>query len=257
MTSYYTQLKKKLGIGQQDNNESDSDDRVMNQKGFRTFMKKRRNKYFKMKNREYFNKVKNKKQVPLNMRTLENFNIKIQALDIEQNPYVQITPQKIKDAAPKRSSRISKRSVSKRISAIKGDEERFSSSMHSRLFDRSSSHLEKYRNIILESEKNSTKRTSVKKEKGRGKSAYNRRKIFQPPVKTYELPTENPFFNRTMLDSENQKLLNRTFDWKKVGNMKHVQDRIKKRIKYLVHVDKDSTQGSTKITLNGKKGKII
>lgn len=246
MTDYYSRLKTKLGIGAKEE-ESDCDERVLQNKRFRRFMKRRNNHYFKKKSMKLFSKIrtktvsKTKQHKSKYMKTLDTFNKYQNTFDIA-SPYLQSTPQKgISDFKKQPGSRWSMRTTIKNISQLRKDDPSSEASPKSRLFDRPSSHLDKYRKIINNSDKASTKATTIHKENERGKSAYIRRKKIKPIVKPYDFP-KRATMNQTFYKDESQELLNRTFNWKKVAHSKHIQNRIQKRIKYLVHVQKDEDQ---------------
>ncbi|CAI2387322.1 unnamed protein product [Moneuplotes crassus] len=202
-------------------------------------MKRKTNKYFRKKSSKFLKlKPKKKEHKSIYIKTLDAFNPRERSLDMT-NPYIQVTPQKSTALENERTSKWSLRSTSKPMSQIRRSEAKKPSSVKSRLFGRPSEQLEEYKKLILESEKASTKATTLTKDKERGKSTLIRRKAYQPPIKKYELPTDNPLFNQTFYKNESQKLLENSFDWKKAGNTRHIQTRIQKRIKYLVYVRKE------------------
>lgn len=157
-----------------------------------------------------------------------------------ENPYEQVTPNRNQKNI-RVISRLSNRETDKKSHNFSNiDTDRVSTAAISRLFDRPQTHLAKYNNGIIESSADKNNNVQVSTE--RGTTAFSKRKIYHPPIKSHELPNKNPFFNRSIFEESNKTLLNKTFDWKKVGAMKHVQERMKKRLQYIVSVERSTDQ---------------
>ena len=61
-------------------------------------------------------------------------------------------------------------------------------------------------------------------------SAWEKRKMYQPPLKGHEIPSNNPFYNRAFSANVRAKTLN---NWTKHANTKRIKDKMQSRITYL------------------------
>ena len=61
-------------------------------------------------------------------------------------------------------------------------------------------------------------------------SAWDKRKLYEPPLKGHEIPSNNPFYNKSFAATHKARTLN---NWTAHSNTKRIQSKIKNRIAYL------------------------
>lgn len=233
MKSHYTKVKHEIGINL-NKKEGDNPIKVAPSQQFKKFVKNRLKKYFQNHSKSLW-KPKKKKEKLNFLKTFESFKQREHSLDAAY-PYIQITPQVWSGATIEKTAGSSLRSASKNMSQFKKHVGGRSISTKSRFFERPESHLGGIRgnHDIC---KASTKATTFHKE--RDWSVDVQRKTCKLSRKPYELPEKVNFLAQTFYNNEPQKLLDKTFDWAKMGNQKRVQNRIRKGLKYLVYVHKE------------------
>jgi hypothetical protein len=184
------------------------------------------------------------------VKKVKNIRKDLNDFDKFSSPYKETTSNSNQKSIKVASKLNYKVTGKKSTSFINVDTDGVSTAAGSRLFDRSQSRLDKFQKIMENSNLFGNK--SIKKSTGSYATAFSRRKSYQPPLKTYKNPTENSLFNKTMFNGSHKVLLNKTFEWKNIGVMKNVQERMKRRLQFMVSVER-STGRKKKIKKKGHK----
>jgi len=246
MNSHYQKVKTKLGFGAKINDESDTDEKVIRNKGFRKFMKNKSN--------SYFNKKKTISKAPRAKSGMSIRGKDHQTITPLKHPYSKIFNDFGTNFGVTSSTRTSQKIHFKNVNEfLREDFERASTTAKSNLFSRPSTQLNNYRCTINSDYEQIFDRSGEKSApRQRVDSAFSKRRRYHPPIKAHENPASNPLFNKSLFTAESEKLVKPTFDWKKVANLKHIQKRIENRMQYLQFSENEHNCQNIKIK-NSKK----